>query len=62
MFLVTDDNRVWKVPDSKGIMRTVSMEAERMNLVLDGCNPKAIKKRERKDVTGEVFKTHNALQ
>lgn len=59
-------NRMWSVPESKGLARRTAMEEEKLNLVSEGCNPKALHqkevKRETKDIFGEVFKTHNAIQ
>ncbi|KAK4577275.1 hypothetical protein RGQ29_027697 [Quercus rubra] len=59
-------NRMWTVPEPKGITRTTAMEAERLKLVSEGCDPKVLHlkevKRESKEILGEVFKTHNAIQ
>ncbi|TQD88659.1 hypothetical protein C1H46_025791 [Malus baccata] len=59
-------NRMWTVPESKGITRRTAMEGEKLNLVSEGCNPKSLNqkevKREDKDIFGEVYKTHNAIQ
>ncbi|XP_050382384.1 probable beta-1,3-galactosyltransferase 2 [Argentina anserina] len=59
-------NRMWRVPESKGLTRRTALEEERLKLVSEGCNPKALHqkevKRETKDIFGEVFKTHNAIQ
>ncbi|XP_062152770.1 probable beta-1,3-galactosyltransferase 2 isoform X2 [Alnus glutinosa] len=59
-------NRMWTVPEHKGIARTTAMEAEELKLVLEGCDPKALHKKEvqneSKDVFGEVLKTHSAIQ
>ncbi|CAN4103488.1 unnamed protein product [Withania somnifera] len=57
--------RMWTVPETKGgITRTTNVEAERLNLVSEGCNTKYQKdvKFVSKDVSGEVSKTHHALQ
>ncbi|KAF8043067.1 hypothetical protein BT93_A1421 [Corymbia citriodora subsp. variegata] len=55
----------WTVPESKGIARTTAMEAEKLKLVSEGCNPKILHqkevKRDSKDIIGEVFRTHNAI-
>lgn len=59
-------NRMWAVPESKGITLTTPVEAERLKLISEGCNPKTLLqkevKRDSKDIFGEVFKTHNAIQ
>lgn len=59
-------NRMWTVPENKGITRRTAMEEEQLKLVSEGCNPKALHqkevKRENKDIFGEVSKTHNAIQ
>ncbi|GFZ12526.1 Galactosyltransferase family protein [Actinidia rufa] len=59
--LFTD--RMWALPEAKGISRRMGNEDERLNLVLEGCDPR-IKddKKESKDILGEVSKTHNAIQ
>ncbi|GMI75285.1 hypothetical protein like AT1G05170 [Hibiscus trionum] len=59
-------NRVGTVPQSNGIMRATAMEAEKLKLISEGCNLKAVsfkeKKHVSKDITGEIFKTHHAIQ
>ncbi|XP_048328671.1 probable beta-1,3-galactosyltransferase 2 isoform X1 [Ziziphus jujuba] len=59
-------NRMWTVPENKGITRTTALEAGKLKLVSEGCNPKSLHqkevKRDSKDIYGEVFKTHNAIQ
>ena len=87
-------NRMGTVPESKGIMRTTAVEAEKLKLISEGCNLKAVsilitsykpffvnqlkfcsfkligflylyQKEEKhisKDIIGEVFKTHHAIQ
>ncbi|XP_031278597.1 probable beta-1,3-galactosyltransferase 2 isoform X1 [Pistacia vera] len=59
-------NRMWTVPESKGITRTTAMEAEKLKLVSEGCNPISLQQKEvrheAKDIFGEVFKTHHAIQ
>ncbi|XP_010657202.1 probable beta-1,3-galactosyltransferase 2 isoform X2 [Vitis vinifera] len=57
-------NRMWAVPESKGITRTTAVEAEKLKLVSEGCDPKTQKfvKRDSKDIIGEVHKTHHAIQ
>ncbi|CAN4103490.1 unnamed protein product [Withania somnifera] len=58
---------MWTVPETKGgITRTTNVEAERLNLVSEGCNTKYLQQKDvkfvSKDVSGEVSKTHHALQ
>ncbi|GLT80649.1 hypothetical protein SLA2020_520780 [Shorea laevis] len=55
-------NRMWAVPESKGMMRTTAAEAEKLKLVSEGCNPKIKEvKQVSKDIIGEVFRTHHAI-
>ncbi|KAH9744762.1 putative beta-1,3-galactosyltransferase 2 [Citrus sinensis] len=57
---------MWAVPESKGFTRTTAMEAEKLKLVSEGCNPRLLQQKvvrhDSKDIFGEVFKTHNAIQ
>ncbi|KAA8524635.1 hypothetical protein F0562_011058 [Nyssa sinensis] len=60
-------SRMWTVPESKGIIRTTTtIEAEKLKLVSEGCDPKTLHrkdvKHESKDIVGEVSKTHHAIQ
>ncbi|KAK3003906.1 hypothetical protein RJ639_018642 [Escallonia herrerae] len=55
-------NRMWTVPDSRGITRPTAAEAGRLKLVSEGCDPKVDEKRESGDIFGEVSKTHLAIQ
>ncbi|GMP66827.1 hypothetical protein CsSME_00027026 [Camellia sinensis var. sinensis] len=55
-------NRMWALPESRSIPRTTAVEAEKLKLVSEGCVPKAVVKRESKDIVGEVSKTHHAIQ
>ncbi|KAA3487844.1 putative beta-1,3-galactosyltransferase 2 isoform X2 [Gossypium australe] len=69
-------NRMVAVPESKAIMRTTAVEAEKLKLISEGCNLKAVsfkligflslyqkgEKHVSKDIIGEVFKTHHAIQ
>lgn len=59
-------NRMWTVPEPKGITRTTAFEAEKLKLVSEGCDPKSLDEKEvkrvSKDIFGEVYKTHNAIQ
>ncbi|KAL8144303.1 hypothetical protein V2J09_017335 [Rumex salicifolius] len=58
--LFTD--KMWTVPENKGISRRTTMEDVRQNLVTEGCAPKAKDiKKEPKDVLKEVSKTHDAI-
>ncbi|MBA0854585.1 hypothetical protein Goshw_002164 [Gossypium schwendimanii] len=52
------------VPEPKGIKRTTAVEAEKLKLISEGCNPKAQneEKHVSKHIIGEVFKTHHAIQ
>ena len=89
-------NRMGTVPESKGIMQTTAVEAEKLKLISEGCNLNAVsilttsykpfffllisrsfavfkligflhlyqkeEKHVSKDIIGEVFKTHHAIQ
>ncbi|KAL8145490.1 hypothetical protein AgCh_003596 [Apium graveolens] len=59
-------NRMWTVPEFKGLSRITALEAESLKLVSEGCNPKALQekdvKRETEDLLGMVSKTDNAIQ
>lgn len=56
-------NRMGSEPESKGIMRTTAVEAEKLKLISEGCNLKAKEEKHvSKDIIGEVFKTHHAIQ
>uniref|UniRef100_A0A6N2M8V0 Hexosyltransferase n=5 Tax=Salix TaxID=40685 RepID=A0A6N2M8V0_SALVM len=59
-------NRMWNVPEPKGITRTTTVEAEKLKLVSEGCGDEILHqkevKRDSKDIIGEVYKTHNAIQ
>ncbi|MED6223211.1 Beta-1,3-galactosyltransferase 2 [Stylosanthes scabra] len=59
-------NRMWTIPEPKGLARTTSMEAEKLNVVSEGCNSRILQekevKRETKSIYKEVFKTQNAIQ
>ena len=35
-------HRMWAVPEYKGITRTTSVEAEKLKLVSEGCDPKTV--------------------
>lgn len=34
--------RMWAVPESKGFARTTAIEAEKLKLVSEGCNPRLV--------------------
>ncbi|QCE09549.1 probable beta-1,3-galactosyltransferase 2 isoform X2 [Vigna unguiculata] len=59
-------NRMWTMPEPKGLGRTTAMEAEKLNVVSEGCNTRILQekevKRETKGIYGEVSKTQNAIQ
>lgn len=59
--LFTD--RMWAVPEAKGISRTSSIEDEKLKLVAEDCELKNKDvKSKSKNILGEVSKTHNAMQ
>ncbi|CAL0332173.1 unnamed protein product [Lupinus luteus] len=59
-------NRMWTIPEPKGLARTTAMEAEKLNLVSEDCHSRILQekevKRETKNIYREVSKTHNAIQ
>ncbi|XP_023645115.1 probable beta-1,3-galactosyltransferase 2 isoform X2 [Capsella rubella] len=56
-------NRMWSIPESKGMSRPSVTEAERLKLVSEGCNPKAKEvTRDPQALFGQVANTHHALQ
>ncbi|KOM44002.1 hypothetical protein LR48_Vigan05g160700 [Vigna angularis] len=59
-------NRMWTMPEPKGLGRTTAMEAEKLNVVSEGCNTRILQekevKRESKGIYREVSKTQNAIQ
>nr|GMC70574.1 probable beta-1,3-galactosyltransferase 2 isoform X1 [Ipomoea batatas] len=58
-------NRMWTVPESKGITITPSSETEGLKLISEGCGTKYLQPKDvkvSKDVFGEVSKTHHAIQ
>ncbi|KAK1396099.1 Hexosyltransferase [Heracleum sosnowskyi] len=59
-------NRMWTVPEFKGLSRTTAVEAESLKLISEGCNPKALQekdvKRETEDILAVVSKSDNARQ
>ncbi|KAK4255342.1 hypothetical protein QN277_008354 [Acacia crassicarpa] len=59
-------NRMWTIPEPKELARLTPTEAQKLNIVSEGCNSRILRekevKRESKDIIGEVSKTHNAIQ
>ncbi|KAI9076723.1 hypothetical protein K1719_041306 [Acacia pycnantha] len=59
-------NRMWTIPEPKELARLTPMEAQKLNVVSEGCNSRILRekevKRESKDILGEVSRTHNAIQ
>ncbi|KAG5114510.1 hypothetical protein JHK82_037779 [Glycine max] len=59
-------NRMWTIPEPKGLARTTAMEAEKLNVVSEGCNSRILLEKEvkgeAKGIYSEVFKTQNAIQ
>ncbi|TKY48742.1 beta-1,3-galactosyltransferase 2 [Spatholobus suberectus] len=59
-------NRMWTIPEPKGLARTTAMEAEKLNVVSEGCNSRILQEKEVKRVTkgiySEIFKSQNAIQ
>jgi len=35
-------NRMWTIPEPKGLARTTAMEAEKLNVVSEGCNSRIV--------------------
>ncbi|KAI3472863.1 hypothetical protein Pfo_030882 [Paulownia fortunei] len=59
-------NRIWTIAESKGVTRTTGVEAERLKLVSEGCDPKMLQHRDIKRVPKEIFqevsRTQRAIQ
>ncbi|KAH6780486.1 Galactosyltransferase family protein [Perilla frutescens var. hirtella] len=56
-------NRIWIIPEAKGVARTTAFEAERLKLVSEGCDPKLNSiKRVPKEIFKEVSKTQHAIK
>ncbi|XP_057457803.1 probable beta-1,3-galactosyltransferase 2 [Lotus japonicus] len=55
-------NRMWTIPEPKGLARTTATEAEKLNLVSEGCNSRILQEKEVKRETKGIFKTSNAIQ
>ncbi|XP_023533146.1 probable beta-1,3-galactosyltransferase 2 [Cucurbita pepo subsp. pepo] len=58
-------NRMWTIPEHKGMARTTSVEAEELKLASEGCGLKSLQQQEvnfsSKDIFGKVFKTRDAI-
>ncbi|RDX93539.1 putative beta-1,3-galactosyltransferase 2 [Mucuna pruriens] len=58
--------RIWTIPEhNKGLARPTATEAEKLNVVSEGCNSRILQEMEMKrdkDIYGEVFKSHNSIQ
>ncbi|KAL8098656.1 putative beta-1,3-galactosyltransferase 2 [Apium graveolens] len=55
--LFTD--RMWAVPEAKGISRSTRIEDEKLKLVAEGCNPRVDKAEE---TSGEISKAQHTIQ
>lgn len=55
-------NRMWTIPEPKGLARTTAMEAEQLNVVSEGCNTRILQEKEVKRVIKGDFKTHKTLE
>ncbi|XP_028785702.1 probable beta-1,3-galactosyltransferase 2 [Neltuma alba] len=59
-------NRMWTIPEPRGLARTTATEAETLNVVSEGCNSRILQekevKRDAKNTYKEVSKTNNAIQ
>ncbi|CAH9072694.1 unnamed protein product [Cuscuta epithymum] len=59
-------NRMWTIPEPKGITIRTAVEAEGLkSMISEGCGTKYLQPKDvklYKDITGEVSKTHNAIQ
>ncbi|EYU34029.1 hypothetical protein ABFS82_13G015100 [Erythranthe guttata] len=56
-------NRLWIMPEAKGVTRTTSVEAERLKLVSEGCDPKFERvNRVPTEIFEDVSKTQHAMQ
>ncbi|CAK9139658.1 unnamed protein product [Ilex paraguariensis] len=59
-------DRMWTVPEAKGMLRTKGIEDEKLKLVSNGCDPRLkdvkTESKKSKDILGEVSKTHHAIQ
>ncbi|XP_047342554.1 probable beta-1,3-galactosyltransferase 2 isoform X1 [Impatiens glandulifera] len=59
--LFTD--RMWQVPEAKGMARLVQKEDERQKLVMENCDQRtSVEHKESSNVLGEVSRTHHAIQ
>ncbi|XP_057455832.1 probable beta-1,3-galactosyltransferase 2 [Lotus japonicus] len=55
-------NRIWSVPESKGLARPTATEADQLNVVSEGCNSRVLQEMEMKREYSEDFKSHNSIQ
>ncbi|CAL5402766.1 unnamed protein product [Camellia sinensis] len=56
-------NRMWTVPEVKGMPRRTGIEHKMLKFALEDCDPRIKdEKKESKDILGEVSKTHYAIQ
>ncbi|AES67230.1 putative galactosylxylosylprotein 3-beta-galactosyltransferase [Medicago truncatula] len=55
-------NRMWTIPEPKGLARTTAMESEQLNLVSEGCNTRILQEKEVKRDTKGVFKTQKTIE
>ncbi|XP_054814536.1 probable beta-1,3-galactosyltransferase 2 [Prosopis cineraria] len=59
-------NRMWTIPEPKGLARATAMEVEKLNVVSEGCNSRILQeqevKRDTKNIYREVSETRNAIQ
>ncbi|XP_027345686.1 probable beta-1,3-galactosyltransferase 2 isoform X1 [Abrus precatorius] len=59
-------NRIWSIPEQKGLARTTATDDDKLSLVSEGCNSRILQememKRETRDIYSEVFKSHNSIQ
>ncbi|ESW04537.1 hypothetical protein PHAVU_011G103400 [Phaseolus vulgaris] len=58
--------RIWTIPENnKGLARPTAAEADKLNVVSEGCNSRIMQELEMKrdkDIYGEVYKSHNSIQ
>ncbi|GMG98682.1 hypothetical protein Nepgr_000522 [Nepenthes gracilis] len=66
MFFTNSVLRMWIVPESKSIMRTSTVEAEKLKLVSEGCETKSSHEKDvhhvPKRVVKEIARTYQAIQ
>ncbi|KAL2328353.1 hypothetical protein Fmac_021780 [Flemingia macrophylla] len=58
--------RIWTIPEhNQGLARPTAAEAEKLNVLSEGCNSRILQEMEMKrdkDIYSEVFKNHNSIQ